>query len=83
MVTVLLPKPLSNRNSLFIVNKHMRFIFFLGNKHYIYVNSIEFRTPTDGLTFPVFTGNRSNDINREGRGVRIKNKTGLGEEKIK
>ena len=81
-VTVLLPKPLSNRNSSFIVSYQITYVIyiFLGQKTlyiYIYVNSIEFRIPTDSLTFSVFTGSRSNDINREGRGFRIENKTGL------
>ena len=90
-VTVLLPKPLSNRNSSFIVSYQITYVIyiFLGKKTlyiyiyiykfiYIYIyNSIEFRISTDSLTFPVFTGSRSNDINREGRGFRIENKTGL------
>ena len=48
----------------------------------ICVNSIEFRTSTDGLIFPVFTGSRSNNINRKGRGLGIENKTGFQEAKI-
>ena len=55
-VTVLLPKPLSNRNSLFIANTPMQFIYFLGNRHYVYVNSIQFGTPTDGLIFLALVG---------------------------
>ena len=57
-------------------------IFPIKNKYVIHANTIEVRTPTDGLTFPVFTTSRSNDINREGWVLGGENKTGLREAKM-